>query len=530
MNTVKIPFPDITFYEKTRLQPDPDDTSKLYTVPGETSIFVRNSQGFAAGDYIILDAFENEDAEIVQISEVDRVSHVIDLSTEIYQEHALGQPGMTGSIVMKTPYNMVKIYRGTSVTLSTHTLLAVVDLRPDLTQTFYNDSGGTSSHYYSYAYYNNVGESIVTGTDSNKYRCILSHTAANDNKPVTGANYATYWALISTGTATVWTLGASYVTGTTGDKTFYTSVSGESVVVGSDGNNYRCIYPHLADATNYPITGANYATYWTLTSETGGVWVSGSSYITGSDYDSVLTVTDLKNNFMFGLDLTDDDGNPFPDSMFEFAIRAAVDSLEKTLGISIKPKYIVSEFQDYYRQDYMDFAFIQLNNYPITSVSRVAMKYPTGESEIEFPSSWYQINSFHGQVHLVPTSGTLSNILMGRGGDYLTFVWKGWDWLPNLWRINYTAGFPKGQIPADVLACVGKMACFYPLNIAGDLVGGIAIASKSIGIDGLSQSINTTSSPENAGYSARLRQYERELKTEIPRLQAFYKGIKLAVC
>jgi hypothetical protein len=101
--------------------------------------------------------------------------------------------------------------------------------------------------------------------------------------------------------------------------------------------------------------------------------------------------------------------------------------------------------------------------------------------------------------------------------------------MPNLWRIDYMAGFASGQVPNDIIGCIGKMACYYPLNIAGDLVGGIAIASKSIGIDGLSQSINTTSSPENAGYSARLRQYERELKQEIPRLQSFYKGIKMAV-
>jgi hypothetical protein len=59
----------------------------------------------------------------------------------------------------------------------------------------------------------------------------------------------------------------------------------------------------------------------------------------------------------------------------------------------------------------------------------------------------------------------------------------------------------------------------------GDLVGGIAIASKSIGIDGLSQSINTTNSPENAGYSARLRMYEKEIKQDILRLRAKYMRI-----
>lgn len=477
MRAIKIQFPLIDTYEKTRLIPDPENDEKLNTEPGETAIFVRNVQGFSANDYIILDAFESQDAEIVRIQAVDRETHVIDLATEIYQNHAVGGPGQTGAVVMKTPYNKVKIFRGLLSTMVDHTLLALIDLRPDMTYTYFNDYTGLSTNYYSYQMYNSYGESVVTGTDGNKYRCILNHTASSSNQPITGANYATYWILTNADAiATTWTNAAAYVTG-----------------------------------TSLVTSGTQ-----TLYSE--------------SDYDSVLTVSTLKQNFMFGLDLTDDDGNPFPQAMFEFAIRAAIDSLEKVLQIKIKPTTISGEYQDYYRQDYMDFAFIQLNNYPIVSVTKVAMKYPTAQTEIIFPTEWYQINTAHGQVHLIPTSGSLSQILMGKGGDYLTFVWKGWDWMPNLWRIDYTAGFASGTVPYDVLGVIGKMACFYPLNIAGDLVGGIAIASKSIGIDGLSQSINTTSSPENAGYSARLRQYERELKTEIPRLQAFYKGIKMAVC
>lgn len=35
--------------------------------------------------------------------------------------------------------------------------------------------------------------SEVTGTDGNIYTCILSHTGASANRPITGANYTTYW-------------------------------------------------------------------------------------------------------------------------------------------------------------------------------------------------------------------------------------------------------------------------------------------------------------------------------------------------
>jgi len=52
----------------------------------------------------------------------------------------------------------------------------------------------------------------VTGTDDLNYTCILSHTAADANKPVTGGSYATYWS--QTGTAGVaWVTGKAYSKG-----------------------------------------------------------------------------------------------------------------------------------------------------------------------------------------------------------------------------------------------------------------------------------------------------------------------------
>ncbi len=408
MRTLKIPFPDIAYYDKTRLV---GETNKVLSLPiGTGTIRVRNLGSFAVNDYMVLDAFESENAELVKIQAIETSTHDVTLVTATAQEHSIG------AVVYKTPYNQVKIYKGTTSTVADHILLATVALRPSSSYTIYHDSIGATTDYYSYAYYNST-------------------------------------------------------TTTTTDRSLYTD----------------------------------------------------------SNYDCVLTPENLKQWFMYGLDLTDDDGYPFPISMFEFAIKAAVDGLEKTIGVKLKPTTIVQEKQDYFINEYRDFAFIQLNEYPVISVESVSIKYPTAQAAITFPSDWIQANLEHGQIHLVPTSGSLSQILMGVGGDYLNFVWRGWEFMPNLWRINYTAGFPCGQVPYDLVGIVARMAAFYPLNIAGDLVGGIAIASKSIGIDGLSQNINTTSSAENAGYSARLRQYERELKIEIPRQVAFYKGLRMSV-
>ena len=52
-------------------------------------------------------------------------------------------------------------------------------------------------------------QSVVTGTDAVDYKCIRSHTAATDNKPITGANYLLYWTAGGSG-ATTWAADTAY--------------------------------------------------------------------------------------------------------------------------------------------------------------------------------------------------------------------------------------------------------------------------------------------------------------------------------
>ena len=66
-------------------------------------------------------------------------------------------------------------------------------------------------------------------------------------------------------------------------------------------------------------------------------------------------------------------------------------------------------------------------------------------------------------------------------------------------------------------------------NIGGDLILGAGIASMSLGIDGLSQSVATTSSAENSGFSSRIIMYNKEIKSTLEKLKGIYKGINFTV-
>jgi len=54
-----------------------------------------------------------------------------------------------------------------------------------------------------------TASSEVTGTDGNVYTCIRPHTSASSNKPVTGADYSTYWTLAGS-TGGVWATSTAY--------------------------------------------------------------------------------------------------------------------------------------------------------------------------------------------------------------------------------------------------------------------------------------------------------------------------------
>ena len=102
--------------------------------------------------------------------------------------------------------------------------------------------------------------------------------------------------------------------------------------------------------------------------------------------------------------------------------------------------------------------------------------------------------------------------------------------IPDYWNYQYITGFDFEHMPWDLLGVVGKLATFGPLNIAGDLIlGSAGIASQSLSIDGLSQSISTTASATNAGYGARLINYQKEIEETVKRVGATYKGYQFVV-
>jgi hypothetical protein len=83
------------------------------------------------------------------------------------------------------------------------------------------------------------------------------------------------------------------------------------------------------------------------------------------------------------------------------------------------------------------------------------------------------------------------------------------------------------DFPRDILDVMYKKASIPILIIAGNLLAGAGISNKSIGLDGVSQGVGTTSSPENTGYSAQIRHFEKQIAAELKLLKQKHKGVYL---
>jgi hypothetical protein len=244
----------------------------------------------------------------------------------------------------------------------------------------------------------------------------------------------------------------------------------------------------------------------------------------------VISVDELKNNYFFGLDMTDDNGQEFDDSLYEFYIKSAVSLAEVYLDVPIRiQKFVASDPErlDLFRQDYYKYIALQLDHFPVLSVEGIQLVLPVEQTVINFDPSWINVDKFSGQIHIIPGQGQAGVVALGVAGTWLPLVHRGTDFIPHVFRVEYTAGFD--DVPFALKEFVGKIAAIGPLSLAGDLILGAGIGAQQLSMDGLSQSISSTASATSAGYGARIRQYTQQIKEDRKILRQYYKGVMFQV-
>jgi hypothetical protein len=140
---------------------------------------------------------------------------------------------------------------------------------------------------------------------------------------------------------------------------------------------------------------------------------------------------------------------------------------------------------------------------------------PAGQTEARVTLSPMVLMKY--SVTLTPPTGvTAKTFAFGQEGFSVS--------IPQARSEDTTITYFLDTLPSNIKHMIGlKSACNFILQVAGDLILGAGIASSSIGIDGLSQSIQTTSSAMYSGYSSRIDYYEKQYEALRAAVKAEYR-------
>lgn len=251
------------------------------------------------------------------------------------------------------------------------------------------------------------------------------------------------------------------------------------------------------------------------------------------DNSIIITPEELMKNYLFGVSIKSSTGEELSTDVYKFYIKAAQQEVENRLNLKLLPQ-VIKETRDYDIDDYKNFGYIRCS-YPVVQPYEMVGKFGMAE-QIRYPKEWLSAKRsnevpgmFYRNLYLIPNvggyqSGNATGVTFN-GVFGANLLWNSKQKIPNYWNIRYLTGF--SQIPADLLNAVGMLASIRLLDIAGDLILGAGIASYSLSVDGLSQSVSSTSSATNAGYGARVLSYGDALKQLWPVLEGKYKGFTI---
>ena len=286
--------------------------------------------------------------------------------------------------------------------------------------------------------------------------------------------------------------------------------------------------------------------------------------ITPSDYG--LTPEAIKAS-MFGVKVVDPNtGNEMGDSFYTYAIETAISKVETELDIVILPR-VVTEHKDYNYAEYSSYMFLHAKAKPILQVETLGLE-ANGSYKRNYPSEWWKVYNRPGhiQVASAPLYGAISGNM---GGGIATFsggasfggfdggyggrLHGGLSSLPNgsslggykpnpvsggnqnsypqLIHVSYIAGMlpqrragvtEEWEMPTLLNELIIKMASKQIFQQWGRLVVPMGVSSKTLTIDGISESVSYTSSATNGAIKSEIGQLDEDIADGLNKLRGYY--------
>jgi hypothetical protein len=214
-------------------------------------------------------------------------------------------------------------------------------------------------------------------------------------------------------------------------------------------------------------------------------------------YMPVPSAADMKRRSLFGIPLTSRlTGETVQDETLDDYIKQSISEIEHELDLYITPTQF-QERHDYDREmQFWSFGVVRLHHSPILNVNKFQLTFNNGVAGanplVDMPLEFIHVQPQDGTIQLVPAqgvsvSGFIASIYSGLG--YHAFNSQAISRWPGAVLVEYTAGFPAGQIPALLAGLIENLAAYKFLSTLGPVL--FPYSSVGISIDGTSQSVGT---------------------------------------
>lgn len=275
--------------------------------------------------------------------------------------------------------------------------------------------------------------------------------------------------------------------------------------------------------------------------------------IANNNWGNIITPDELRYVYAFGNELQAPNYQVITDETLQWYIDNAVGNVERDFRIKLikrsyeaipafdetkeqiangREEYIDFEWLepfDFNAQRYRNYIYIKLRHRPILNITKCVFRDLSNGQIIDLLSNkWLKLNQDKGSIEAFPQTGTLAATPFS--GQILNAQFKGgiqYNY-PDGFFISYEAGFSnvramRAKWP-ELFMVIGKLAGINLLNDYGDGKTS-AIASSSISMAGLSESISTTLSATSAAFGARVTQWMKELKEFYRENKNKYSGL-----
>ena len=267
-------------------------------------------------------------------------------------------------------------------------------------------------------------------------------------------------------------------------------------------------------------------------------------------WGEVLTPDDIRYTYLKGIDLITPEGDAMTDEQIKFQVETALEQFEKYFDMDMRirirktepdseliqaPQWQegvdytnIEDAYDFKKIQWINYGFLQLRYRPIISIEAAAF-YSAWDTKVLEILDWIRVYHKSGQIHIYPRGSTV----WGKGyvGSGLMAIspqiFSGN--FPQAFKIDYTTGYQNSDyVPKDLRNAIGMLVSAWVLEIIG---GGMnpGIASSSIGLDGLSESISLTQSASSTIFGARIKSCLDQVKDFINTNRAKYANINMGM-